>query len=83
MADQETINRLEGEGQVVFRYVEVNPNGSFNDIAGVPTTANRELLRATLRERWGWQGLLVSDWGAIGELLNHGVAADRAGAALL
>ena len=56
---------------------------AFNDIAGVPTTANRELLRGTLRERWGWQGLLVSDWGAIGELLSHGVAADRAGAAVL
>lgn len=35
VADQDTINRLEGEGQVVFRYVEVNPNGSMNDIAGV------------------------------------------------
>jgi len=35
IADQETINRLEGEGQVVFRYAEVNPNGSQNDIAGV------------------------------------------------
>jgi beta-glucosidase len=56
---------------------------AFNDIAGVPTTANRELLRGTLRERWGWQGLMVSDWGAIGELLNHGVAEDRKGAALL
>jgi beta-glucosidase len=56
---------------------------AFNDIAGVPTTANRELLRGTLRERWGWQGLLVSDWGAIGELLNHGVAADRPAAAML
>ena len=54
---------------------------AFNDIAGVPTTANRELLRGMLRERWGWQGLMVSDWGAIGGLLNHGVAADRAAAA--
>jgi phosphoribosylformylglycinamidine synthase subunit PurQ / glutaminase len=35
VADAETIARLEGEGQVVFRYVEVNPNGSMNDIAGV------------------------------------------------
>ena len=35
IADQETINRLEGEGQVVFRYAEINPNGSQNDIAGV------------------------------------------------
>jgi beta-glucosidase len=56
---------------------------AFNDIGGVPTTANRELLRGTLRERWGWQGLMVSDWGSIGELINHGVAADRAGAASL
>ena len=56
---------------------------AFNDIAGVPTTVNRELLRGTLRERWGWQGLMVSDWGAIGELINHGVAADRAAAASL
>jgi len=56
---------------------------AFNDIGGVPTTANRELLRGTLRERWGWQGLMVSDWGSIGELINHGVTADRAGAAAL
>ena len=35
IADAETIARLEGEGQVVFRYLEVNPNGSLNDIAGV------------------------------------------------
>ena len=56
---------------------------AFNDIGGVPTTANRDLLRVTLRERWGWQGLMVSDWGSIGELLAHGVAADRATAATL
>jgi beta-glucosidase len=56
---------------------------AFNDIAGVPTTANRELLRGTLRGGWGWQGLMVSDWGSIGELINHGVAADRAAAASL
>jgi phosphoribosylformylglycinamidine synthase len=35
IADAETGNRLEGEGQVAFRYVDVNPNGSVNDIAGV------------------------------------------------
>ena len=56
---------------------------AFNDIAGVPTTANDELLRGLLRERWGWQGLMVSDWGSIGELLNHGIAADRATAGVL
>jgi phosphoribosylformylglycinamidine synthase I len=35
VADAETLKRIEGEGQVVFRYVEVNPNGSLGDIAGV------------------------------------------------
>ncbi len=34
-ADPETIRRLEGENRVVFRYLDVNPNGSINDIAGV------------------------------------------------
>ncbi len=35
VADAETIARLEGEGRVVARYLEVNPNGSINDIAGI------------------------------------------------
>ena len=35
VADAETLKRIEGEGQVVFRYLDVNPNGSLNDIAGV------------------------------------------------
>lgn len=35
VADDETLARIEGEGQVTFRYLDVNPNGSLNDIAGV------------------------------------------------
>ena len=35
VADDETIRRIEGNGHVVFRYLDVNPNGSMNDIAGV------------------------------------------------
>jgi phosphoribosylformylglycinamidine synthase len=35
VADAQTLERIEGEGQVTFRYLEVNPNGSLNDIAGV------------------------------------------------
>jgi phosphoribosylformylglycinamidine synthase len=35
IASAETVNRLEGDGRVVFRYVDVNPNGSINDIAGI------------------------------------------------
>lgn len=39
IADAETIARLEGEGQVAFRYLDVNPNGSINDIAGITNAA--------------------------------------------
>ena len=35
VADQPTLDRIEGEGQVVARYLEVNPNGSMRDIAGI------------------------------------------------
>jgi phosphoribosylformylglycinamidine synthase len=35
VADAETLDMLEGEGRVVFRYVDVNPNGSLRDIAGI------------------------------------------------
>lgn len=56
---------------------------AFNDIGGVPTTANRALARTMLRDHWGYQGVMVSDWNAIAELLAHGVAADRKGAASL
>jgi phosphoribosylformylglycinamidine synthase I len=35
IASDDIVNRLEGEGQIVFRYVDVNPNGSVNDIAGI------------------------------------------------
>ncbi len=56
---------------------------AFNDVAGVPMTAHEELVRGELRGRWGYQGLIVSDWNAIRELINHGVAATPAEAAAL
>lgn len=56
---------------------------SFNDINGVPSSGNRWLMRDVLRDRWGFDGVLVSDWNAISEMVNHGVAADKRGAALL
>ena len=43
IADDETLNRLEGEGQVVVRYLGVNPNGSMRDIAGI-TNAKRNVV---------------------------------------
>lgn len=54
---------------------------SFNDINGLPSSGNRRLLRDILRDEWGWDGLMVSDWNSITELINHGVAADRRDAA--
>jgi beta-glucosidase len=56
---------------------------AFTDLAGVPTTANAALLSGVLRERLGFRGVLVSDYNAIGELMEHGVAADRVEAAAL
>ena len=56
---------------------------AFTDLAGIPMTANKALLRDCLREQLGFDGVLVSDYNAIGELLNHGVAADLAEAAAL
>lgn len=55
----------------------------FHDLAGIPCTAHRELLRDLLRDRWGFDGLIVSDYTAVLELVNHGVAADTMEAALL
>ncbi|MGB2870148.1 MAG: beta-glucosidase BglX [Bacteroidota bacterium] len=51
---------------------------SFNEIGGIPSTANPLLLTKILRGEWGFGGFVVSDWGAIEELVTHGIAATRA-----
>jgi beta-glucosidase len=56
---------------------------SFTDLAGIPMTAHVGLLRGWLREKHGFEGVIVSDYNAIGELLNHGIAGDLAEAATL
>jgi beta-glucosidase len=56
---------------------------AFTDLAGVPMTAHEPLLRGHLRARLGFEGLIVSDYHAIAELLRHGVAADLPEAAAL
>ncbi|HRK66870.1 MAG TPA: glycoside hydrolase family 3 N-terminal domain-containing protein, partial [Hyphomonas sp.] len=56
---------------------------AFNDIGGVPTTANKELLNDLLRGAWNYQGLVVSDWNSVLELIAHGVAETRAEAGAL
>ena len=56
---------------------------SFNEIGGVPMHAHRPLIQGLLREQWGWDGVLVSDYTGVMELMPHGVAADRAHAGRL
>src|SRR3954469_8267280 len=56
---------------------------SFNDLGGVPVHSSDWLMGDVLRGRWGFKGIVDSDWGGIGELIPHGVAANKADAAVL
>jgi beta-glucosidase len=56
---------------------------ALNAINGVPASANSWLLRDLLRRDWGFRGVVLSDHGAISELIRHGVAADGREAARL
>ncbi|KAF2519985.1 beta-glucosidase BglX [Flavobacterium salilacus subsp. salilacus] len=51
---------------------------SFNEIAGVPATGSKFLLRDILKNEWGFNGFVVTDYTAINELIPHGVAKDSA-----
>lgn len=55
---------------------------SYNEIDGIPSTANRYMLTDLLRNQWGFKGFVVSDLFAIRGLVGHGVAADNNEAAL-
>src|SRR5271163_2890084 len=56
---------------------------AFTDLAGIPMTANQAMLRGWLRGRLGFEGVIVSDYNAIAELIHHGIAADLPEAAAL
>ncbi len=56
---------------------------AFTDLAGIPMTAHKALLRDYLRGELGFDGVLVSDYNAIRELIHHGIAADIVEAAVL
>ena len=51
---------------------------AFNALNGVPATANAHLLQQILRDEWGFNGFVVSDYTAVMELRNHGIAPDAA-----
>lgn len=54
---------------------------SFNDLNGIPATGNRYLQRDILKGKWNFKGFVVSDWGSIGEMIQHGFVKDNKGAA--
>lgn len=53
----------------------------FQELAGTPMHSNAPLLKGLLRGRWGFSGIIVSDWMGVSELVLHGVAASPADAA--
>lgn len=55
---------------------------SFNDLNGIPATGNKYLLRTILKGKWNFKGFVVSDWGAVGEMINHGFVKNNTEAAL-
>lgn len=56
---------------------------AFNSVNGIPATGNRWLMTELLRNRWNFQGFVVSDWNAVQELKAHGVAETDKDAALM
>ena len=72
-------------GEITLRQVYLEPYraaveagaatmmSSFNSINGVPATANPFMLTQVLRREWGFDGFVVSDWGAVAELKNHSI----------
>jgi beta-glucosidase len=54
---------------------------AFNEINGVPATGNARILRDILRDEWGFNGFVVSDWRATAEMMNHGFCEDMKDAA--
>ncbi|MBQ2102437.1 MAG: beta-glucosidase BglX [Bacteroidales bacterium] len=56
---------------------------SFNELDGVPATANYHLMQEILRDEWGFQGFVVTDYTGINEMVCHGYAADEADAGRL
>lgn len=56
---------------------------SFNTISGIPASANHYTMTEILKERWGFDGFIVSDWDAIKQLINQGMAKDQKEAGML
>ncbi len=55
---------------------------AFNDINGIPASANHFTLTEILRDEWNWDGVVISDYNSIGEIIKHRYAVDKSDAAL-
>lgn len=55
---------------------------AFNTVRGIPASANEALLKTLLREKMNFEGVVISDWAAIAELMAHRVAANKKDAAI-
>jgi len=55
---------------------------SFNDLNGIPATGNSYLQRDVLKGKWNFKGFVVSDWGSVGEMIQHGFVKDNNEAAM-
>jgi beta-glucosidase len=55
---------------------------AFNAVDGIPASANHYLVEDVLKKKWGFKGLVVSDWGSFGEIIPHGYASDSKDATL-
>lgn len=69
--------------QAAFAAGALTVMSAFNDVNGVPATANKRLLTDLLRGEWGFKGVVISDYTADQELVAHGFAADDRDAARL
>lgn len=68
--------------QAAFSAGALATMAAFNDIGGVPCTADAALLTGLLRDDWGFPGLVISDYGGVPELIAHGYAEDEADAVI-
>ncbi|MDE6564425.1 MAG: glycoside hydrolase family 3 C-terminal domain-containing protein [Muribaculaceae bacterium] len=69
--------------EAAFEEGALSVMSSFNSNDGIPSTGNKYLLRDILRDEMGFDGLVVSDWNSVGEMIVHGFAADGADAAAI
>ena len=56
---------------------------AFNIVDGVPCVGNKHLVKDILRDEWGFDGLVISDYGAFAEMITHGACEDKKEAAFL